>query len=91
MPSPRPWYVYLLECADGSYYAGVSVDVAARFATHCAGKGARYTRSHTPLRVLASRAYPDRGSALRAEWQLKQQPRARKLAFLAAAPLDQAP
>lgn len=81
MSPARPWFVYLLECADGSYYAGISTDVAARLAAHQAGKGARYTRAHMPLRVLASRAYPDRSSASRAEWQLKQLPRARKLGF----------
>lgn len=81
MSTVRPWFLYLLECADGSFYAGISTDVQARFAVHCAGKGARYTRAHMPLRVLASRAYPDRSSASRAEWQLKQLPRARKLGF----------
>ena len=81
MSPVRPWFVYLLECADGSYYAGITTDVDARLAAHQAGKGARYTRAHRPLRVLASRAYPDRSSALRAEWQLKQLPRARKLGF----------
>ena len=81
MSPVRPWFVYLLECADGSYYAGITTDVDARLAAHQAGKGARYTRAHRPLRVLASRAYPDRSSALRAEWQLKQLPRARKQAF----------
>ena len=79
-----PWFVYLLECRNGSYYAGISTDVQARFAAHLAGKGARYTRANPPLRVLASRAFPDRASASRAEWQLKQLPRERKLAFLAA-------
>lgn len=86
----RPWFLYLLECADGSYYAGISTDVAARFAAHAAGKGARYTRAHPPLRVLASRAYPDRSSASRAEWDLKQQPRGRKLAWLQAQDADAA-
>ncbi|MGN0858159.1 MAG: GIY-YIG nuclease family protein [Stenotrophomonas sp.] len=81
MSTVRPWFLYLLECADGSFYAGISTDVQARFAVHCAGKGARYTRAHPPLRVLASRAYPDRSAASRAEWQLKQLPRTRKLAF----------
>ena len=79
-----PWFVYLLECRDGSYYAGITTDVAARFAAHLAGKGARYTRARPPLRVLASAAYPDRSSASKAEWALKQQPRARKLAWLTA-------
>jgi len=80
--SPAPWFLYLLECRDGSYYTGISTDVQARFAAHVAGKGARYTRARPPLRVLASRQYPDRASASRAEWELKRQPRARKLAWL---------
>jgi len=85
MVSPsRPWFLYLLECRDGSYYAGISTDVQARFAAHQAGKGARYTRSRPPLRVLAVREYPDRAAASRAEWELKQQPRERKLAWLQA-------
>lgn len=81
--SATAWFLYLLECSDGSYYAGITVDVQARFSAHRAGKGARYTRSHPPLRILASRAYPDRSAASRAEWQIKQLPRARKLAWLA--------
>lgn len=76
------WHLYLLLCGDGSYYAGITTDVAARFQAHAAGKGARYTRSHPPLRVLGSRAYPDRASASRAEWQIKRLPRDRKLAWL---------
>ena len=81
---PDRWYLYLLECRNGSFYAGISNDVQARFQAHLAGKGARYTRANPPLRVLAMRAYPDRAAAARAEWQLKKQPRARKLAWLAA-------
>ena len=76
------WHLYLLQCRDGSLYAGIATDVERRFREHAAGKGAKYTRSHPPERVLASRAYPDRGSALRAEHALKQQPRARKLGWL---------
>jgi putative endonuclease len=76
------WFLYLLECRDGSYYAGISTDVEARFQAHRAGKGARYTRAHPPLRILASRPYADRSAASRAEWQIKQLPRERKLAWL---------
>ncbi|PZP62481.1 MAG: hypothetical protein DI597_06315 [Pseudoxanthomonas spadix] len=82
MPAPAPWFVYLLECRNGSYYCGITTDVPARFAAHQQGRGARYTRAHPPLRILASRAYPDRASAARAEWQVKQLPRARKRAWL---------
>jgi len=76
------WFLYLLECRDGSYYAGISTDVQARFRAHVAGKGARYTRAHPPLRVLGFRAYAGRAAASRAEWQIKQLPRERKLAWL---------
>lgn len=79
-----PWMLYLLECRGGSYYAGITKDLPGRFSAHLAGKGARYTRAHPPLRILASRGYPDRATASRAEWQLKQLPRARKLAFFTA-------
>ncbi|WP_312325726.1 GIY-YIG nuclease family protein [Stenotrophomonas sp.] len=86
MPAePAPWYVYLLECRNGSYYAGISNDVDARFQAHLCGKGARYTRANPPLKVLAVRAYPDRAAASKAEWALKKQPRERKLAWLQAA------
>lgn len=76
------WFLYLLECGDGSYYAGISTDVQARFQAHLAGKGARYTRAHPPLRVLGMRPYADRAAASRAEWQIKQLPRQHKLAWL---------
>lgn len=66
------WFVYLIECLDGSVYTGTAVDVAKRFALHAAGKGARYTRSHPPARLLASFEYPDRSGALKAEYLVKQ-------------------
>ena len=82
-PSLRPWFLYLLECRDGSYYAGISTDVDARFAAHQAGKGARYTRAHPPLRLLARFEYPDRSAASRAEHAIKQLTPARKRALCA--------
>ncbi|PSD17033.1 hypothetical protein C7E15_11140 [Stenotrophomonas maltophilia] len=84
VPSLRPWFLYLLECRDGSYYAGISTDVDARFAAHQAGKGARYTRAGHRCACWPCANHPDRAAASRAEWQLKQQPRERKLAWLQA-------
>lgn len=66
------WFVYLIECVDGSVYTGIAVDVAKRYALHAAGKGARYTRSRPPARLLASFEYPDRSGALKAEYRIKQ-------------------
>ncbi|HEY0333760.1 MAG TPA: GIY-YIG nuclease family protein [Stenotrophomonas sp.] len=82
MESPSPWHVYLLLCRNGSYYAGITNDLAARYAAHVAGRGARYTRSFPPVELLGSRPFPDRASASRAEWELKRLPRANKLAWL---------
>lgn len=78
------WYLYLLRCRDGSLYAGITTDVERRFREHAADRGAKYTRSHPPDCVLASRGYPDRASATRAEHALKRQPKAAKLAWLLA-------
>ena len=80
------WHLYLLRCRDGSLYAGITTDVERRFHQHVAGKGAKYTRARPPECVVGSRAFPDRGSALRAEWTIKQLPRDRKLAWLLAGP-----
>jgi putative endonuclease len=67
-----PWFVYLLECRDGSLYTGITTDVARRYAQHLAGKGARYTRSRPPVRLLGQFPHPDRASASRAEHAIKQ-------------------
>ncbi|ODS62839.1 MAG: nuclease [Arenimonas sp. SCN 70-307] len=75
------WFVYLIECTDGSVYTGVAVDVARRYAQHAAGKGARYTRSHPPARLLASFPHPDRSSALKAEHAIKRLSAAEKRAL----------
>ena len=80
-PPPPPYWLYLLECEVGVYYAGIALDVEQRFFQHACGLGARFTRSRHPLRVLAARQYPSKGDALRAELQLKALPRAHKLAF----------
>ena len=79
--SPKTWFVYILECRDGSLYTGIAIDVAMRYALHAAGRGARYTRSHPPLRVLASFEHPDRSSAAKAEYAIKQLTPAEKRAL----------
>lgn len=66
------WFVYVIECRDGGLYTGITVDVARRYDQHVAGKGAKYTRSRPPVRLLASMAFEDRSSALKAEYALKQ-------------------
>lgn len=88
--SPKSWCLYLIECCDGTYYAGITNDLEARYQAHVEGKGARYTRSHPPLRLLGSRAYESRSSASRAEWEIKQLPKHRKIDYLRAPANDEA-
>ncbi len=76
--------LYLVECAGDRLYAGITNDLAARFAAHCAGRGARFTRAFAPLRVVAAAELPSRSHALKAEHALKRRPRADKLRFLAS-------
>jgi putative endonuclease len=79
------WYLYMIECRDGSIYTGIAVDVDRRFEQHCAGKGARYTRSHPPRKLLLTRKYRDRSAALKAEYRMKQLTAAEKKAQCAKA------
>ncbi|MDP2227274.1 MAG: GIY-YIG nuclease family protein [Moraxellaceae bacterium] len=83
MSTARPWFLYVLECRDGSLYTGITVDVEKRFAVHLAGKGARYTRSHPPKRIRAVVSHPDRAAASRAEYAVKQLSAAEKQRFCA--------
>jgi DNA-binding protein HU-beta len=75
----KTWFIYLLECADGSLYTGITIDVTARFITHQSGKGARYTRSHKPLRLLASAPVGPKSEALKAELAIKRLSKEQKL------------
>jgi len=66
------WYVYLLRCADGSIYTGITTDVNARVKKHNQGKGAAYTSGRRPVAVIYQEQCPDQGSALRREGQIKR-------------------
>jgi putative endonuclease len=57
------WFVYLIECEGNTIYTGIATDVAARYAVHAAGKGARYTRSRPPRRLLCTVPAADRSEA----------------------------
>ncbi len=76
-----PYWLYLLECEGGSYYAGIALDVEQRFFDHVFGRGARYTRAYPPVKILAATLHGSKGEALKAEYALKQLARSEKLAF----------
>lgn len=76
------WFCYLLECADGTLYTGITNDLEKRLAAHNCGTASKYTRSRLPVRLVYSEPHPDRSAASRREIQIKQLPRAAKLALL---------
>jgi putative endonuclease len=83
--TPSPWFVYLLECRGGRIYTGIATDVDRRLAEHRAGRGARFTRAHPPVRELARLPCADRPEALRREAAIKRLSAAAKRALAAAA------
>ena len=78
------WGCYLLECADGTLYAGITNDPERRLASHNQGTAAKYTRSRRPVRLIYWEPQPDRSAASRREAQIKKLERAAKLVLVAA-------
>jgi putative endonuclease len=66
------WVVYLVRCADGTLYCGITNDLAARLAAHEAGNGAKYTRGRGPLELVATQRCRDKRIALRIEHAVKR-------------------
>ena len=77
------WWLYLLECEGERLYAGIAIDVSARFELHRLGKGAKFTRANPPKALLAAQPFESHGDALRAEYALKQLKRPEKLRWAA--------
>ncbi len=78
------WHVYILECADGSLYTGVTLDLDRRLHEHNnTKKGAAYTRARRPVERVYATEYETRSLAQKAEWAIKKWPRRHKLALIA--------
>ncbi|MBU4224951.1 MAG: GIY-YIG nuclease family protein [Chloroflexi bacterium] len=77
-----PFFCYILECADGTYYTGWSTDPERRAQQHNAGHGARYTRTRLPVKLVYVERQPDRVSVMKRERQIKGMTRAEKTALL---------
>jgi putative endonuclease len=82
------WWVYMLRCADGTLYTGITTDIVRRVAEHngAGPLGARYTRTRRPVQLVHVEAAADRAEAARREWAIKQLDRVRKLALCGATP-----
>jgi putative endonuclease len=77
-----PWFLYVAECADGTYYTGIAKDVQKRIASHNEGKGAKYTRAHGPVKLLLQEPQADYSAALKREYQVKRLTKKRKTRFV---------
>lgn len=88
--SLREYYTYMVRCRDDSLYTGFTTDLAARVATHNEGRGAKYTRSRRPVRLVWSHAFATEREARRCEYRLKRLPRRRKLVLVAGREADAA-
>ena len=76
--------VYILECSDGTLYTGWTNDLTRRVAVHNSGKGAKYTRSRTPVTPVYLEYLPDKSAAARREAAIKKLTRQKKLMLIAS-------
>ena len=81
MTANKRFFAYLLLCADGSYYAGYTTDLARRAAVHNAGKGAKYTKSRLPVTLVYFEEFDNGHAARSREWHLKRLTHAEKEAL----------
>jgi predicted GIY-YIG superfamily endonuclease len=81
-PSDDPWIIYILRCADGSLYTGITKDVKRRCQQHNDGTASRYTRSRRPTKLVWQEIQPSRSSALKREAAIKAMIRQHKLAMI---------
>lgn len=73
------WYVYLLECSDGSLYCGITNDINRRVDTHKKGKGAKYTKTRLPVKIFYTESVSNKSEAAKREYQIKKMSRENKL------------
>ena len=84
--SDGAWIVYVIECASGAWYTGVTKDLERRFRQHAEGKGAKFMRMDRPERIVAIKACDSRSAALKLESALKRLERDGKQGWIAENP-----
>ena len=78
----KPYYCYILRCADGTLYTGITNDLERRVAVHNKGKGGAYTASRLPVEPVYTELIGSKGDALRRELEIKSLTRSQKLALV---------
>ena len=79
-------YTYILTCADGTYYCGWTNDLDKRLAAHNGGRGAKYTRSRGPVKLVYWETWETKEEALRREAAIKKMSRSQKLQLIGTGP-----
>lgn len=74
--------VYILRCADGTLYTGITTDIDRRIKQHQSGNGSKYVKTRRPVKLVHMEDAPDRSSALKRELQIKAMSRPQKLAMI---------
>jgi len=77
----KKWFVYLLECQDGSFYTGVTNDVEARMKVHATGKGSKYVYKKGFKELLRTKECKDKSEACKCEYEIKQLSRKEKIGW----------
>lgn len=78
----KPWYLYIVECKDGTFYTGITTDIKKRIDAHNSGRGAKYTRGRGPVKLMHLRRYVDRSAASKAEYKIKKLKRGKKIRMI---------
>jgi putative endonuclease len=76
------WYVYILECSDLTLYTGISNDVEKRIDIHNKKKGAKYTKTRTPVKLVYQQSFETKSLAAKEEWRIKQLTRNQKILLI---------
>jgi len=74
----KPWLVYIVKFSDGTYYTGITNDLAKRIAKHNSGRGAKYTRTRTPVFVMYAKPIGSMVDAMKEERRIKKLTREQK-------------
>ena len=72
------WFLYVLECSDGSFYTGISNNLEKRITEHNSGKGSKYARARLPVRLIYSECVETKSQALKREIEVKRLTRTQK-------------
>jgi putative endonuclease len=78
MPS-QSWFLYILQCVDGTLYTGITTDIFRRISQHENGKGAKYTKGRSPFKIIYTETHNNRSEASKREVEVKRMSRGEKM------------